>query len=91
MRFSAALKRINDRNVYLIYIFIRQNPTRKIGNYLILKLLQPRLPVSYIMIYTVVDILSYDCNNMTMKSFPFWSFCNGNISKLPLARKGQLI
>ena len=34
MRISALPKRINDRNVYLIYIFIKQNPTNKIGNYL---------------------------------------------------------
>lgn len=37
MRFSVIPKRINDRNVYLIYIFIKQNPIKKIGNYLILK------------------------------------------------------
>ena len=34
MRISALPKRINDRNVYLIYIFIKQNPANKIGNYL---------------------------------------------------------
>ena len=34
MRISAIPKRINDRNVYLIYIFIKQNPANKIGNYL---------------------------------------------------------
>ena len=34
MRFLAIPKRINDRNVYLIYIFIKQNPANKIGNYL---------------------------------------------------------
>ena len=34
MRFLAIPKRINDRNVYLIYIFTKQNPANKIGNYL---------------------------------------------------------
>ena len=34
MRISTLSKRINDRNVYLIYIFIKQNPANKIGNYL---------------------------------------------------------
>lgn len=32
MRISALPKRINDRNVYLIYIY-KQNPPSKIGNY----------------------------------------------------------